>query len=230
MSNFSKIPSPAGLASGSLRYLTLSCPDSLLFRRWVHLYAQRFPFYERSPVASIAAGLLEGELFIEGLCFRSEVDRHWDWASFVCYETYPTGTLLAYLATHPDFEGRGLARQLVQGLVEQRLSHQQPYFWLEAEPKLWGFYRSQGFFQLPFTYYIPRFFGEGVVKMGLFVKSLRDVIERSTVYEMVQTLYLQSYDLAEDDPRIEKGLAEVFSLPKQIDIPEMARIGNQKDE
>ena len=204
--------------------MTLSHPDSLLFRRWVHLYAQRFPFYERSPVGSIAAGLLEGELLIEGLGVRSEVDGHWDWASFVCYEPYLQGTLLAYLVTHPDFEGQGLARQLVAHLVQTSLSPQTPYFWLEAEPKLWGFYRSQGFFQLPFAYYIPRFYGDGVVKMGLFIKSVQPVIERETVQEMVRTLYLQSYDLDEDDPRIEQGLAETLQLPETVMIPEFAQV------
>ncbi|GAB6035256.1 GNAT family N-acetyltransferase [Galenea microaerophila] len=204
-------------------FKSLSNPHSLTFRRWAQLYAQRFPFYERAPLPALIEGLEQRKVALEGYLFRSPIDGHWDWASFVCYEPYPLGTLLAYLATHPDYEGQGLARQLVRQLVEKSLGPQTPYFWLEAEPKLWSFYRRQGFFALPFTYLIPRFFDEGTVEMALFIKSAVSEVSRETVRQMVTTLYLQSYEISPEDPRFQQGLAEIEGLPEQIVIPPWAQ-------
>jgi GNAT superfamily N-acetyltransferase len=201
----------------------LKTPLHFLFRRWVHLYAQRFPFYERAPVAVLAEDLLSGHLKIEGDVFRDSY-QHWQWASFTCLECYPTDVLLAYLATDPRFEGRGLASQLVTDQCWQMTSIERPHFWLEAEPKLWGFYRKQGFYQLNFSYEIPRFYQEGTVKMALFVKSRQTRLTRDHISEFVSTLYLKSYGVKEDDPRYLDGMRAVQSLPDTINLPKTAVI------
>ncbi len=196
----------------ALKSLTLSTPNHIHFRHWVHLYHRRFPYQELAPVTSIARSLVKENAVITGL-INSANNR---WAGFTQYEYYGNSVLLAYLATAPEFEGRGLARQMVESLVNQTLGEKTPYFWLEASPKLWAFYAKLGFKRLDFEYRIPEFYSSGSEKMGLFVRLDKSVAElkKGQVEAFVSELLLSGYDIKESDWRYQRQMKIIRDYPK----------------
>lgn len=178
----------------------LTTPEHIAFRRWAKLYRSRFPVSELAPLTSVAHGLCEGESVIHGY-----QNRKADWAGFTLCESYRRGTLLAYLATSPDFEGQGLAKRMVDEQVAEMLTSDKPHFWLEANPKLWRFYHKLGFARLDMPYAIPNFNDDGVEVMALFVKTHESVsnqhVEKAWVEDLVSEMFLEGYLIREDDPR-----------------------------
>jgi len=205
---------PAKSRLQALRNLTLNTSKHIQFRRWVALYRTRFPYQELAPVPAIAESLNQQESVINGLI---DSKTH-DWAVFTLTEFYGTSTLLAYLATAPDYEGKGLARQAVNSALNNTLSKDTPYFWLEATPKLWGFYKKLGFKRLQLEYRIPEFYGSGSEKMGLFVRTHLSIthIEKKVVESFVSELLLSGYGIKESDPRYQQQMQVIHSYPHDI--------------
>lgn len=183
-----------------LQSVCLTSPEHIAFRRWARLYRSRFPLSELAPLTAVEYGLRQDETVISGYQNRKS-----DWAGFTLCEDYECGTLLAYLATSPDYEGQGLAKRMVDEQTEQALSADKPYFWLEANPKLWRFYHRLGFARLDMPYAIPNFNDDGTEAMALFVKTHASVsdtdVDKKLVKEFVSELFLEGYYVASDDPR-----------------------------
>jgi len=190
---------------------TLSSANHILFRRWAALYHQRFPYQELAPITSIAQSLEESTTTISGV-IDSMVNQ---WAGFTLLESYGDSTLLAYLATAPEYEGFGLARELVTEAVQKNLTTDKPYFWLEANPKLWRFYRKLGFKRLDIEYRIPEFYSKGSEKMGLFVKTHSNVcsIQKNVVDSFISELFLNGYAIKANDPRYLQQMSVIQAYP-----------------
>jgi len=193
-----------------LRPVTLRQPEHILFRRWVSLYRTRFPYQELAPVSMIEQSIRSGNNVIQGWVNTQKSQ----WVAFTLLEFYPTGTLLAYLATHPNYERQGLAKILVDQQLEHYLTKQMPFFWLEANPKLWAFYQKLGFYRLPIPYYIPEYSGEGVEQMGLFVKHHSSVsaISKEQLIEFVSQLFLSGYGLTKEDIRYQEQMKRIQAM------------------
>lgn len=198
----------------ALKPFTLTRPGHIRFRFWARLYRSRFPYREQAPITSIADSINKGESELSGLL---DADSN-HWAAFTLLESYSDSTLLAYLATAPQFEGQGLAKKLVHQLLANNLTADTPYFWLEAAPKLWPFYQKLGFKRLDLDYRIPDFHGSGSEKMGLFVV-LHDSVENvriQVVESFVSELLLQGYQLKQDDPRYGTQMQVIKDYPHDI--------------
>ncbi|MEA1989737.1 MAG: GNAT family N-acetyltransferase [Pseudomonadota bacterium] len=196
----------------TLKPIQLTRPGQFLFRSWAHLYRSRFPYQELAPLTTIAQSLSAEEARIHGL-----LDNHSkQWAGFTYLEFYSSSVLLAYLAISPDFEEQGLARRLVDEQVETCLSTSTPYFWLEANPKLWSFYNKLGFQRIPIPYYIPEFYGKGTEFMGLFIKTHPSVkvVSKQVVEKFVSQLFLKGYGIQDSDPRYQKQMALIQTYPQ----------------
>lgn len=201
----------------SLKKIKLTRPGHFLFRSWAHLYRSRFPYQELAPLTAVETSLLSGDSIIQGLL----EGRSNKWAVFTLLEFYHSSTLLAYLATNPAFEGQGLARKLVNEQLDQYLTEQAPYFWLEASPKLWPFYQKLGFQRLPLPYFIPEFYASGTELMGLFVKvhSTVTVIPKSIVKDFVSDLLLTGYGIKNSDIRYKNQMDIIQNYPQaEFDI------------
>jgi len=195
-----------------LKQIQLTRPGHVLFRRWAHLYRSRFPYQELAPLTAIESSLIAGDTIIHG---QLDSASH-QWVAFTLLERYSSSTLLAYLATHSDFEGQGLAKRLVDEQLQKYLTKQTPYFWLEANPKLWPFYQKLGFQRLPIPYFIPEFYGSGTEFMGLFVKTHSSVnaISKSVVEKFVSELLLTGYGIKESDERYQKQMKLIQEYPQ----------------
>jgi GNAT superfamily N-acetyltransferase len=191
----------------------LSHPDSMRFRRWAALYHQRFPYQELAPLSGIEQSLRDHQAVILGLMTPDN-----DWAAFSMVEYLQQGTLLSYLATAKPFEGRGLAGELVRAQLATYLSRSHPYFWLEASPRLWPFYRHLGFRVLDFDFRIPEFHASGSEKMGLLIRPYAGVkqIEKAAVTAFVRELFLSSYGLKEADPRFVWQMQALARCPHNV--------------
>jgi len=185
--------------------------NHILFRHWVALYHQRFPYQELAPVTSIAKSLEASSSVISGV-FDSISNQ---WAGFTLIESYGDSTLLAYLATAQNFEGLGLARQLVDEALQVNLTAESPYFWLEANPKLWNFYQKLGFKRLDIEYRIPEFYDSGSEKMGLFVKIHSSVssIPKTVVESFISELFLTGYAIKANDSRYVQQMSVIQTYP-----------------
>ncbi len=195
----------------ALQTVKLTRPGQFLFRSWARLYRSRFPYQELAPLPAIAKCLQQDESIIVGLL---EPVSH-QWAGFTLLESYGSSTLLAYLATAPDYEGLGLARQLVNQQLQTHLSKEKPYFWLEASPKLWSFYNKLGFVRLDLDYRIPEFYSSGSEKMGLFVQVFDSIeaIPKLVVKSFISDVLLTGYGIAESDVRYVNQMAVIQSYP-----------------
>jgi GNAT superfamily N-acetyltransferase len=189
-------------------------PAHFLFRSWARLYRARFPYQELAPLPAISKSIQQEASHIFGLIDSGSSL----WAGFTLVEYYESATLLAYLATAPGFEGRGLARQLVAQQLKIQLSKDKPYFWLEASPKLWSFYTKLGFSRIDLDYRIPEFYGSGSEKMGLFVQvhSSIESIPKLVVESFVSDVFLSGYAIKKNDPRYIKQMAIIQHYPHQI--------------
>ncbi|HHT00757.1 MAG TPA: N-acetyltransferase [Thiomicrospira sp.] len=196
----------------SLKQIQLTRPGRFLFRSWSHLYRSRFPYQELAPLTSIESSLLSNNSVIHGLVDN----RSKQWAGFTLLEFYSSSTLLAYLATNPDFENQGLARKLVNAQLEKYLTEKSPYFWLEANPKLWSFYKKLGFQRLPIPYVIPEFYGAGTEFMGLFVKTHVSVtkIPKTVIHSFVSDLLLSGYGIKDSDVRYKQQMKTIQDYPQ----------------
>lgn len=194
-----------------LHHKTLSSVNHILFRHWIALYHQRFPYQELAPVTSIAQSIETSSSVISGVV-ESTSNR---WAGFTLIERYGDSTLLAYLATAPKFEGLGLARELVDEALLKNLTADTPYFWLEANPKLWSFYQKLGFKRLDIEYRIPEFYGSGSEKMGLFVKMYSSAcsIPKTVVESFISELFLTGYAITAHDSRYLQQLSVIQAYP-----------------
>lgn len=198
----------------ALKPTSLKHSKHILFRHWAALYHTRFPYQELAPITSIAKSLDNSESSLSGL-----VDAKTNqWAGFTLSEYYGSSTLLAYLATAPKYEGLGLARKMVDELLAKSLSASKPYLWLEANPKLWGFYNKLGFKRLDMEYRIPEFYGDGSEQMGLFVRLHPSVaeVEKKVVESFVSELLLSGYDLKEKDSRYQRQMQVIHSYPQPV--------------
>jgi GNAT superfamily N-acetyltransferase len=195
----------------ALKTIKVTRPGHFLFRSWARLYRSRFPYQELAPLSLIAKSLQQDESVIVGLV--EPVSRQW--AGFTLLESYGSSTLLAYLATAPHYEGQGLARKLVDQQLHTHLSKDKPYFWLEASPKLWSFYKKLGFVRLDLDYRIPEFYGSGSEKMGLFVQVFEnaELIPKSVVESFISDVLLTGYGLAETDVRYVNQMAVIQRYP-----------------
>lgn len=198
----------------ALQKFSLVQPNHIRFRHWAALYHSRFPYQELAPISGIADSIRKGESLLSGLIDS----RSNQWTGFTLAEYYGNSTLLAYLATAPNFEGQGLARILVNDLLDNTLSEEKPYFWLEANPKLWKFYKKLGFKRLDMEYRIPEFYANGSEKMGLFVRLHPSIIhvEKKVVESFLSELLLTGYMLKENDPRYQQQMAVIHSYPHSV--------------
>ncbi|MEA3405405.1 MAG: GNAT family N-acetyltransferase [Pseudomonadota bacterium] len=196
----------------SLKQVQLTRPGHFLFRSWAHLYRSRFPYQELAPLPLIETSLLSDDAVIQGLIDS----RSNQWAAFTLLEFYQSSVLLAYLATDPAFENQGLARKLVNEQLEQNLTEQTPYFWLEANPKLWPFYQKLGFQRLPIPYFIPEFYGTGTEFMGLFVKAHSKIstIPKDVIQKFVSDLLLSGYGIKANDVRYTNQMDIIQNYPQ----------------
>ena len=194
-----------------LQQFTMLEPSHIRFRHWVKLYHSRFPYQERASVSSIAKSIRKKESMLQGL-----ITRQGHWGAFTLCEFYSESTLLAYLATAEDYEGQGLASQVVDNALKQYLSPAEPYFWLEANPKLWKFYKKLGFKLLDIDYRIPEFYSSGTEKMGLLVKTnfTLNSISVDVVKAFVSELLLSGYLLTKEDLRYQKQMAIIQNYPQ----------------
>lgn len=194
----------------ALQNISLVQSNHILFRSWAALYHSRFPYQELAPITSISQSLNCGENAINGIF--DTVNQQW--AGFTLIEYYGESTLLAYLATAPSFEGLGLARDMVEQSLQTNLTKEKPYYWLEANPKLWKFYKKLGFKRLDMEYRIPEFYAEGTEKMGLFVKTHSSIshIEKKVVESFVSKLLLDGYQITNKDPRYQQQMRVIEQL------------------
>ena len=199
------------VAIKSLRPIKLNRPGHILFRSWARLYRSRFPYQELAPLPAIAKSLEQEESEILGLIDS----RSNQLAGFTLVEFYQSSTLLAYLATAPDYEGQGLARMLINQQLAIHLTEKTPYFFLEANPKLWSFYTKLGFYRIDLDYQIPEFYGAGTEKMGLFVRlhCSQEKLPKSVVETFVSEVFLSGYELKKNDMRYQKQMAAIQRYP-----------------
>ena len=193
---------------------TLTHSRHIKYRQWLALYHRRFPYQELAPSPMIEKSLEKGHVKIMGLYDRKNIR----WAGFTLMEDYQQHQLLAYLSTAECYEGQGLARRLVNQSLQDSLSVERPYYWLEASPKLWKFYRKLGFKRLAINYRIPEFYGSGTEQMGLFIRLHSSVqqISKVEVRAFVQQLFQKGYDITSDDKRYQAQMAEIDAYPHSV--------------
>lgn len=63
---------------------------------------------------------------------------------------------LRAMATHPDWHGRGLARQLILHALDILKNKEQDILWCDARLKAVGFYERLGFSQIDEVYEVPK--------------------------------------------------------------------------
>jgi len=196
----------------NFKKIKMTKPDDPLFESWAILYQSRFPYQELAPLSSIKNSMENGLSNISGIV----VSKTQQWVGFTLVEFYKEASLLAYLAVTPEFEGLGLSRKLVDQRLDEKLNKQTPYFFLEANPKLWSFYHKLGFYRLPMNYHIPEFYGDGVENMGLFIRTIPSItmVSKKTIRLFVSRVFLTGYGLKLTDPRYQQQMKIIEKIPE----------------
>lgn len=188
-----------------MKIIQLPQAQDALWHQAMALYQEIFPEWEREPVDSIAQAINNQESRLVVIVQDEQV------IGVSITELYPEHhfALLGYLFIAPAWQRKGLGQKLCQEIF-QFYQADNTYQWLlvEAEPEPEVFYHQIGFSTIPFYYQSPHYNDHESTAMALMFHHTqnRSAPNKSQLINIVNCLFIDSYQLSNDDPRLESQL------------------------
>ena len=192
-----------------MKIIELSQATGSLWHQAMTLYKATFPEWEREPQSSIAQAVNSKDSRLVVITKDNQVVG----ASIT--ELYPEHhfALLGYLFIAPTWQRKGLGQQLCQDIFKFYQADS-CYQWLlvEAEPEPKTFYQQIGFSSIPINYQSPHYNDNDSTAMALMIHNRQNqtALSKEELLDIVNCLFLNSYQLNSDDPRLQNQIDSIL--------------------
>lgn len=188
----------------------LTHAEGPLWQEAIALYCDIFPQWEREPIVDIEQAINNGQYRCILLCKDNRV------IGMSLTELYSplSFAMLGYLFIAPHHQGKGLGKLLCNELFNF-FDANADLKWLlvEAESGPEEFYKQLGFTTLNVEYLSPHYDSMQSAPMALMyhASSKQNPPSKYQLADIVEQIFLQSYYLMPDDPRLEQQLNRILS-------------------
>jgi GNAT superfamily N-acetyltransferase len=188
----------------------LTHAEGPLWQEAIALYCDIFPQWEREPIVDIEQAINNGQYRCILLCKDNRV------LGMSLTELYSplSFAMLGYLFIAPHHQGKGLGKLLCNELFNF-FDANADLKWLlvEAESGPEDFYKQLGFTTLNVEYLSPHYDSMQSAPMALMylASSKQNPPSKYQLADIVEQIFLQSYYLMPDDPRLEQQRNRILS-------------------